>query len=245
MAKLMMGTEEVLKVMMGSEEVTSLFMGSEEIHFSGSPEPVIDYSTMPFTIEALGSGVLDFGTTNKYLNRSFYYSVNGGAQQLLTTTGSDKSIALVLEEGDTVEFTVPSNQNGTSDGTGFMMFQNSTCDFKAYGNIMSLCYVDYINNSTLLGNNTFRRLFDGCSHLKSVENLVMPSKTLTTSCYRSMFSYTEISYIKCLATDISASNCLASWLYSVSSTGTFVKDANTTWPSGADGIPTGWTVIDE
>lgn len=43
MAKLMMGTEEVLKVMMGSEEVTSLFAGSEEIPITpidceGDPE---------------------------------------------------------------------------------------------------------------------------------------------------------------------------------------------------------------
>ena len=32
------------------------------------------------------------------------------------------------------------------------------------------------------------------------------------------------------------------WVYGVSSTGTFIKDPNATWPSGDSGIPEGWTV---
>lgn len=46
-----------------------------------------------------------------------------------------------------------------------------------------------------------------------------------------------------LATDISASNCLNNWVNGVSSTGTFVKNAAmTSLPTGASGIPSGWTV---
>ena len=47
MAKLMMGTTEVLKVMMGSEEVTSLFMGSEEIPQHHDGYLVIEVSNIP------------------------------------------------------------------------------------------------------------------------------------------------------------------------------------------------------
>jgi hypothetical protein len=46
-----------------------------------------------------------------------------------------------------------------------------------------------------------------------------------------------------LATDISASNCLNSWVSGVSSTGTFVKNVAATWNvTGKNGIPSGWTI---
>ena len=47
MAKLMMGTEEVIKVMMGSEEVTSLFMGSEEIPQNHDAYLILAVSNVP------------------------------------------------------------------------------------------------------------------------------------------------------------------------------------------------------
>lgn len=55
-------------------------------------------------------------------------------------------------------------------------------------------------------------------------------------CYR-------LNYIKCLATDISAASATTEWVSGVSSTGTFVKPAEmTSWPTGANGIPSEWTV---
>jgi hypothetical protein len=46
-----------------------------------------------------------------------------------------------------------------------------------------------------------------------------------------------------LATDISASNCLYSWVNGVASSGTFIKNsAMTSLPGGNSGIPTKWTV---
>ena len=48
-----------------------------------------------------------------------------------------------------------------------------------------------------------------------------------------------------LATDISDNSCMEDWLSGVSSTGTFIKAAEmTTLPTGSDGIPFGWTVVD-
>ena len=50
-----------------------------------------------------------------------------------------------------------------------------------------------------------------------------------------------------LATDISASDCLDSWVYGVSATGTFVKNpalSEETIGRGVNGIPEGWTVVD-
>ena len=59
-----------------------------------------------------------------------------------------------------------------------------------------------------------------------------------------MFSdCTKLNNIKCLATDISASYCTMNWLKDVPSSGTFTKASSmTSWPSGANGIPSGWKV---
>lgn len=71
----------------------------------------------------------------------------------------------------------------------------------------------------------------------------LPATTLVTSCYYDMFNRcTSLNYVKCLATSGQSIDTLGNWLYNVSSTGTFVKDANTTWSSSY--IPYGWTVID-
>jgi hypothetical protein len=56
---------------------------------------------------------------------------------------------------------------------------------------------------------------------------------------------TKLNAVTCLATDISASYCTQLWLKGVAATGTFTKAATMNdWPSGALGIPRGWTVQD-
>ena len=61
-----------------------------------------------------------------------------------------------------------------------------------------------------------------------------------------MFSdCTSLIYIKCLATDISATSCTDGWVNGVASTGTFVKAAGMSkWTTGSNGIPNGWKVQD-
>ena len=108
----------------------------------------------------------------------------------------------------------------------------------------------------------------------SAENLVLPSTTLDVSCYHSMFygctslttapelpattladegcyafmfvGCSSLNYIKCLATDISGYGCTDYWVDGVASTGTFVKASSMTdWTTGSNGIPSGWTVVEE
>jgi hypothetical protein len=60
-------------------------------------------------------------------------------------------------------------------------------------------------------------------------------------------AYYNLRYIKCLATNMTASNCLRNFHNAnyVSPTGVFVKYPGASWASGgASGIPTGWTVIE-
>ena len=87
-------------------------------------------------------------------------------------------------------------------------------------------------------------MFQYCNSLTTAPEL--PATTLAKSCYSSMFECCNaLNYIKMLATDISATDCLSSWVYSVSKTGTFIKNAAmTSLPTGESGIPSGWTVQD-
>ena len=95
--------------------------------------------------------------------------------------------------------------------------------------------------ATTLANGCYSSMFRDCRSLTTAPEL--PATTLTNECYSHMFNWcNNLNYIKCLATDISATNCLYAWTENVLSPGTFVKDANTTWPSGSNGIPNNWTV---
>ncbi len=96
--------------------------------------------------------------------------------------------------------------------------------------------------ATTLASSCYRNMFSGCTGLTIAPDL--PATTLAEWCYSSMFSRcTKINHIKCLATDISATNCVSGWLSNVASTGTFVKAPGMNdWPAGASGIPEGWTV---
>ena len=98
--------------------------------------------------------------------------------------------------------------------------------------------------ATTLANNCYESMFRGCIKLTSAP--VLPATTLVYWCYNNMFrDCTNLNYIKCLATNISATDCTYNWVDGVASTGTFVKNPNmTSWTTGKNGIPNGWTVQD-
>ena len=102
--------------------------------------------------------------------------------------------------------------------------------------------------ATTLADDCYFQMFCECSGLKTAP--VLKAKTLVYGCYRWMFyKCTSLSYVKCLATNISASNCLENWMTDVPAGGTFVKDAGIGvgtaggWTKDSEnGIPSGWTV---
>ena len=115
------------------------------------------------------------------------------------------------------------------------------CYQSMFENCTSLTTVPELS-ATTLADSCYFEMFLGCTSLTTTPELL--ATTLTDHCYYNMFlGCTSLNYIKCLATDISANACTLNWVYDVAATGTFVKDANTTWPSGTSGIPSGWTVI--
>lgn len=99
--------------------------------------------------------------------------------------------------------------------------------------------------STTLAEGCYEEMFRGCTSLIKAPEL--PATTLAVNCYQYMFSgCSNLNYIKCLATDISATGCTSSWVNNVSQTGTFVKsNAMSNWEIGVDGIPYGWIESDK
>ena len=99
--------------------------------------------------------------------------------------------------------------------------------------------------ATKLADNCYFCMFFECENL--TEAPVLPARKLSNNCYLSMFTgCRKLNYIKCFATNISAEDCTYNWVQGVSSSGTFVKASSmTSWTTGNDGIPSGWTVYDE
>lgn len=147
------------------------------------------------------------------------------------------------------------------------IYASKRCNIQ--GNIMSLIYGDnFTGQTTLTASYTFQQMFSGrfvdasnlilpattltdycynemfasCTYLKAAPEL--PATTLVNSCYSSMFSSCyNLNYIKCLATDISATECTKEWVRSVAPSGTFVKASSMSgWTTGTNGIPNNWTV---
>lgn len=143
-------------------------------------EPVIDYSTMYFTVEMLEAGSF---MNNKWL----VYSINGG--EWIDPEGAYEEIEN-LNQGDTIRFKTP--ENGLYDGLGDA-FHGTEPAFNVYGNIMSLICGDTFANATAIGETGFQYLFEGATNLENAEHLVLPATNLLGSydgefgCYEGMF----------------------------------------------------------
>ena len=91
-------------------------------------------------------------------------------------------------------------------------------------------------------------MFSRCTSLTKAPEL--PATTLTDYCYHHMFEgCSSLNEVRCkISSTISSGSIIAnadSWLEGVASTGTFYTNADANWPSGASGIPTGWTRVNE
>ena len=120
---------------------------------------------------------------------------------------------------------------------------------KCYQNMFAECTglttAPAILPATTLADYCYNTMFTACESLTTAPEL--PATTLAKYCYAGTFQYcTSLNYIKCLATNISASNCTTNWVNGVQTTsGTFVKNSSmSSWTTGNNGIPENWTVQD-
>jgi hypothetical protein len=95
--------------------------------------------------------------------------------------------------------------------------------------------------ATTLANQCYQGMFGGCKNLTTIE---LPATTLKSNCYSYMFvDCTNLSYIKAMFTTEPSDTYTKNWVSKVASSGTFVKNSAATWNvTGANGVPSGWTV---
>lgn len=211
------------------------------------------------TVEPLENGVyLSFG------GDGLYYSIDDSDWVSLPSDTNTPSINV----GQTIKI---KGINVKTDIIHSYFIINGKC--KLSGTIMSIIYGDKPYEEKVPFGQCFAGAFYNCTSIVSVAPDFLPATTLTEYCYEFMFlgctslttapalpattlaSYcykqmfdgcSKLNYIKMLATDISATDCLLGWVYNVASTGTFVKNPNmTSLPTGASGIPSGWTVVND
>ena len=104
--------------------------------------------------------------------------------------------------------------------------------------------------ATTLADDCYKSMFEGCTSLVKAPALLYPFRR--PGCYIGMFSgCSRLNEVRCqMNSEIRAEDVPRftgddsnppAWLSGVSSTGKFYTNADANWPSGASGIPTGWT----
>lgn len=102
-------------------------------------------------------------------------------------------------------------------------------------------------HATILSEGCYAGMFSNCTRLTSVPEL--PATTIVNGCYSAMFmGCSSLNYVKCLATT-NLNNLYyggeGTWLGGVAASGTFIKAAGVNWITGSNGIPEGWTILEE
>ncbi len=97
--------------------------------------------------------------------------------------------------------------------------------------------------ATTLAVYCYYSMFSGCTSLTTAPAL--PATTLAFGCYAYMFSGCSKLSSVTIKAENTASNAFDDWLEGVASTGTIRKKSSLTLETGASGIPSGWTVVNE
>lgn len=194
------------------------------------------------------------------------YSIDRGATWTVWAEDGSGNRSLTLTAGQKVYI-----RNTSNTQTGFTTSDNNYYHFaftdivEGHGNTNSLLCKN-AESVTSLSQNCYVYLFSYCTSLTTAPEL--PATTLSSGCYTFMFSNCtslvklpeltatqltpycyyymffhceQVKEIRTMMTDISATNCIDHWVSSVSIQGDFYCPAELTIPTGASGIPSGWT----
>lgn len=130
-----------------------------------------NYTKIPFTIAALGSGNITWALGDKTVQ----YSKNGGSWETM-----DSSTTISVVEGDKVQFKgTNTNYNGNTIST--------TMRFNVEGNIMSLTWGDNFKTANTVNEQNYRNLFHNNQNIISAELLKLPAENLAPYCYCNLF----------------------------------------------------------
>jgi len=257
-------------IRIGGTQASRVYLGSYQVW------PTRNYANDYLTFYSWeNNNEITWTATHSTHTKTIEISIDNGTTWVSKTSSSTGTLLATLNAGD--KMLIKGTNNGYSDewGSWWNTFGSSQ-DFNIEGNIMSLIYGDnFIGQTTITTERTFAYLFQNNMYLKNAQNLILPSTTLTEGCYLCMFNGStellnapvlpattlspncyqwmfdrckSLRYIKCLATDITATDCTYDWLngagqYIDQSLCLFIKDPNmTSWTTGASGIPSGWTI---
>ena len=148
---------------------------NHEIYWQSLPHAALSQTTVPKTISA---------STDNGATWTEYTSTSGGNGTLIATLNTGDKVLLKGTNAAYGEYGGYYNRFKTNSRASNV----KRC--KVYGNIMSLLYGDnFTGQTTLTEDSTFFYLFGGLDYaLTSAENLILPATTLTSHCYRWMFS---------------------------------------------------------
>ena len=252
---------------------TSKFQDNLTYYGYYQTNPIIDYSGEYLTFDVISGGTISWAMAGSGDGKTIEYSKDNGTTWTSITSEYQIPKDISVESGDLVLFKGINDRYFDYDTTGLgeSHFRTNDVIYNVYGNIMSMLYGDnFSGETTLVSGGTFGHFFHS-TNVINANNLILPATTLKENCYESMFlscstlttspelpaqtltdgcyaemfsGCTNLKYVKCLATDINATNSTRNWLASVSSTGTFTKAQGVTWPTGSSGIPDNWTVIE-
>lgn len=187
---------DVDNIYLGSSGVTKIMLGDVQVW------PTVPFEEQYLTIEPVSSGYFWFKRFNGLSPLvTIEYSLNGGAWTTYTeevpisagdkvrlrgnnsTYGGSNPLAMGEDETD-----------NTSHIIGTKNLENSfdDCNYKMYGNVMSLVYGDnFVSANTLTESYAFANLFNrrtvNQGFCIEASHLVLPATTLTTGCYYNMF----------------------------------------------------------
>ena len=185
---------------------------------------------------AMGDKIYVRGTNSTYCIKSggiYYYNYfrTTGAYELSgnimsLTWGSDFKGKTAFQSGSTFTFC--------------SLFYNP--QFGANSNRTLESVDGLVMPATSLVESCYESMFQGCTYLVSAP--LLPATAGATNCYKNMYnSCSNLTTVKSMLHSPSASYT-DDWLEDVPSSGTFFYSRGQTWPSGQDGIPSGWASYD-
>lgn len=235
----------------GSPSPVTFRTSTDGIHWG--QETTYTGGTTNFPIPAGGSLMFDGSANNGTLNNSTnFFSFAEYTESPIFKVSGDISTLIGLPADQTPPdgafYGLFMNWYSLADASDLVLPYESVSNV-CYGEMFYQCY-SLVNGpailpATALSQSCYQEMFINCRLLTTAPEL--PATTLVKWCYYGMFSLcASLNYIKCLGTGITTgmNSPTYGWLSNASQTGTFVKAAGVTWPSGDSGIPSGWTVVD-
>lgn len=196
-----------------------------------------DYDVLNFYMP--NGGTISLNKRNNPAVVELEYWLDENKQWVLWQPDNDgnRSITLTVGQRMYVRNTSESNTRFSISTSDYYNFVSDSLLY-ADGDILSLICKNPQN--TTMTSYCFNRLFRYNTNL--VTSPILTSETVSyIGCAHMFYGCSSLTTIKTKMTNISATDCLANWVRNVAAQGDFYCPAELTIPTGADGIPSGWT----